>query len=78
MPAMSINFRDFDLSEYREHLRAMSDEQLIREGKQMKWLSGDGSCIRDRLRSNEQLKICRERVANAASEMIGVRNCTDS
>jgi hypothetical protein len=38
----------------------VSDEALIREGKQVRWLSGDGKIVSGMPRAfDEQLKICR-------------------
>jgi hypothetical protein len=36
-----IALQEFDAQKYREFVRTLSDEALIREGKQMRWLSGD-------------------------------------
>jgi len=58
---MSISFRDSDLSEYRKSVQAMSDEELIKEGKKMRWLSGDGKIVSTTPSAfDAQLKICRE------------------
>jgi hypothetical protein len=37
-----IALQEFDAQKYREFVQTLSDEALIREGKQMRWLSGDG------------------------------------
>ena len=56
-----IAFQEFDAQKYREFLRTLSDEALIREGKQMRWLSGDGKIVSTTPSAfDEQLKICRE------------------
>jgi hypothetical protein len=56
-----IAFRGFDPDEYRRHVRTLSDEALIREGKHMRWLSGDGKIVTTTPSAfAEQLKICRE------------------
>jgi hypothetical protein len=58
---MSIAFRDSDLSEYRKSIQSMSDEELIKEGKTMRWLSGDGKIVTTMPSAfDEQLKVCRE------------------
>jgi hypothetical protein len=58
---MSVAFRQFDLDEYRKSVRAMSDEQLLKEGKTMRWLSGDGKIVSTTPSAlDAQLKICRE------------------
>jgi hypothetical protein len=58
---MSIAFRDSDLSEYRKSIQSMSDEELIKEGKTMRWLSGDGKSVTTMPSAfDEQLKVCRE------------------
>ena len=46
---------------YREFVRTLSDEALIKEGKQIRWLSGDGKIVSTTPSVfAEQLKICRE------------------
>ena len=35
-----IALQDFDAQKYREFVRTLSDEALISEGKEMRWLSG--------------------------------------
>ena len=58
---MSFAFRQFDLDEYRKSVQAMSDEQLIKEGKTMKRLSGDGKIVSvTPCAFDEQLRICCE------------------
>jgi hypothetical protein len=55
-----IAFQDFDAQKYREFVRTLSDEALIKEGKQMRWLSGDGKIVTTTLSAfDAQLKICR-------------------
>ena len=55
-----IAFQDFDVEKYREFVRNLSDEALIKEGKQMRWLSGDGKIVTTTPSAfAEQLKICR-------------------
>ena len=44
---MTISFREFDLDEYRLSIQAMTDEQLIQEGKTMRRLSRDGPAFLD-------------------------------
>jgi hypothetical protein len=34
-----------DAQKYREFVRTLSDEALIKEGKQVRWLSGDGKIV---------------------------------
>jgi hypothetical protein len=56
-----IAFQEFDAQKYREFVRTLSDEELIREGKQMRWLSGDGKIVSTTPSAfDAQLKICRE------------------
>jgi hypothetical protein len=56
-----IGFQEFDAKEYREFVRTLSDEALIREGKKMRWLSGDGKIVTTTPSAfAEQLKISRE------------------
>ena len=56
-----IGFQEFDAQKYREFVRTLSDEALIQEGKEMRWLSGDGKIVTTMPRAfDEQLKICRE------------------
>jgi hypothetical protein len=56
-----IAFQEFDTQKYRELVRTLSDKALIKEGKQMRWLSGDGKIVSPFPSVfDEQLKICRE------------------
>jgi hypothetical protein len=56
-----IALQEFDAQKYRELVRTQSDEALIREGKKMRWLSGDGKIVSTIPSAfDEQLKICRE------------------
>jgi hypothetical protein len=56
-----IALQEFDAQKYREFVRTLSDEALIREGKQVRWLSGDGKIVSTTPSAfDEQLKICRE------------------
>jgi hypothetical protein len=56
-----IAIEEFDEAKYREFIRTLSDEELIRTGKQLRWLSGDGKIVSmTRSAFDEQLKICRE------------------
>jgi hypothetical protein len=55
-----IDFQEFDAQKYRDFVRTLSDEALIREGKKMRWLSGDGKIVSTMPSAfDEQLKICR-------------------
>jgi hypothetical protein len=55
-----IGFQEFDAQKYREFVRTLSDEALIKEGKQMRCLSGDGKIVSTTTSAfDEQLKICR-------------------
>jgi len=38
-----IALQEFDAQKYRVFVQTLSDEALIKEGKQVRWLSGDGS-----------------------------------
>ena len=56
-----IALQEFDAQKYREFVRTLSDEALIKEGKQMRWLSGDGKIVTTTPSAfAKQLKICRE------------------
>jgi hypothetical protein len=56
-----IALEEFDAQKYREFLRTLTDEALIKEGKQVRWLSGDGKIVTTMPSAfDEQLKICRE------------------
>jgi hypothetical protein len=56
-----VALQEFDAQKYREFLRTLSDEALIKEGKQMRWLSGDGKIVSTTPSAfYEQLRICRE------------------
>jgi len=53
-----IDFQEFDVQKYREFVRTLSDEALIKEGKQVRWLSGDGKIVSPMPSAfDEQLKI---------------------
>jgi hypothetical protein len=68
-----IAFQEFDAQKYREFLRTLSDESLINEGKQMRWLSGDGKIVSTMPSAfYEQLKDLQGRVSEATSEVIHV------
>jgi hypothetical protein len=55
-----VRVQEFDAQKYREFVRTLSDEALIKEGKQMRWLSGDGKIVSTMPSAfDEQLKICR-------------------
>ena len=56
----SIAFRQFDEDEYRDRVRALSDDDLVKEGKKLRSLvgnvvSGGPPCVFD-----IELRICRE------------------
>jgi hypothetical protein len=54
-----IAFQEFDAQKYREFVQTLSDETLIRGGKQMRWLSGDGKIVSTMPSAfGEQLKSC--------------------
>ena len=56
-----IAFQKFDAQKYREFVRTLSDKELIRKGKQMRWLSDDGKIVSTTPSAfDAQLKICRE------------------
>jgi len=40
-----IALEEFDEQKYRTFVRTISDEALIKEGKQVRWLSGDGKIV---------------------------------
>ena len=54
-----IGFREFSEDEYRKFIRTLSDQELIKAGKQLRMLCGD--VVRaTRTTFDRQLKICRE------------------
>jgi len=56
-----IALQEFDTQKYREFVRTLSDEALIKEGKEPRWLSGDGKIVSTTPNAfYEQLQICRE------------------
>jgi len=56
-----IAFQEFDAQKYREFVRTLSDDALIKEGKKLRWLSGDGKIVSTTPSAfDAQLKICRE------------------
>jgi len=56
-----IAFQEFDAQKYREFVRTLSNEALIREGKQLRRLSGDRKIVSTMpCAFYEQVKICRE------------------
>jgi hypothetical protein len=55
-----IAFQEFDAQKYREFVCTLSDEALIKEGKQIRWLAGDGKIVSTMPSAfDAQLKICR-------------------
>jgi hypothetical protein len=73
----SIAFQEFDAHKYREFVQTLSDEALIREAnavavRRREDRHDDAECVS---RAVENLS---GGMAQAASEMIGVHNCTDS
>jgi hypothetical protein len=55
-----IPLQEFDEQKYRDFVRTLSDEVLIKEGKKMRWLSGDWKIVTTTPSTfAEQLKICR-------------------
>jgi len=56
-----IALQEFDAQKYREFVRTLSDEALIKEGKQLRRLSSDGKIVSTMPSAfDAQLKICRE------------------
>jgi hypothetical protein len=56
-----IALQEFDAQKYREFVQTVSDEALIKEGKQVQWLSGEGKVVSTTPSAfDQQLKICRE------------------
>ena len=56
-----IALEEFDEQKYRNFVRTLSDEALIKEGKQLRRLSGDGKIVSTMPSAfDAQLKICRE------------------
>jgi len=56
-----IAFQEFDAWKHREFVQTLSDEALIKEGKHLRWLSGDGKIVSTMPSVfDERLKICRE------------------
>ena len=56
----SIAFNQFDQDEYRTRVRAMSDEELLRQGKLLRSLVGSVVSAGPPCVFDQQLKICRE------------------
>jgi len=54
----AIFLRGFN--EYRNRARAMPDEDLVKEGKQLHWLSGDGTCEHNSMRVLRVIENCLE------------------
>jgi hypothetical protein len=46
-----IALQEFDEQEYRDFVRTLSDQALIKEGKQVPWLSGKGRIVPDKCRA---------------------------
>jgi len=57
---MPIAIREFDQNEYRRFSQTLSGEELIKIGRQLRWLSGDGKIVTTTPSVFDQLKICRE------------------
>jgi len=56
-----IALQEFDAQKYREFVRTLSDDALIKEGKKLRWLSGDGKIVSTTPSAfDAQLKVCRE------------------
>ena len=56
-----IAFREFDPNEYRRFVQTLSDDELAKAGKQLRFLSGNGKLVTTMpCAFYEQLKICRE------------------
>ena len=56
-----IAFREFDPDEYRRFIQTLSDEELIKTGKRLRFLSGNGKIVTTMpCAFYEQLKICRK------------------
>jgi hypothetical protein len=57
----AIAFREFSEDEYRKFIQTLSDEELIKAGKRLRLLSGNGKIVTTMPWTfYEQLKICRE------------------
>jgi len=76
-----IAFQELDEQKYREFVQTLFDEALIKEGKQVRWLSGNGKIVSTMPSAfDAQLKICREewrrRYSNCSvSEIVQIREC---
>jgi hypothetical protein len=69
----AIALQEFDAQKYREFLRTVSDEELIRERKQVRRLSGDGKIVSTMPSAfDAQLKICREEHRRRNPKMIHI------
>ena len=56
-----IAFREFDPDEYRRFVQTLSDNELVKAGKRLRFLSGNGKIVTTMpCAFYEQLKICRE------------------
>jgi len=40
-----VALREFDAQKYREFVQTLSDDELIKTGKHLRWLSGDGKIV---------------------------------
>jgi hypothetical protein len=56
-----IGFSEFKEDDYRKSLQSKSDEELVRLGKQLRQLSGDGRVVSPTPSTfDQQLRVCRE------------------
>ena len=60
-----IALRQFDEEEYRNRVRSLSDDELIREGKKLRSLCGNVISAGPPCVFDQQLRICRELSAQA-------------
>jgi hypothetical protein len=57
----AIGFREFNDDEYREYVQKLFDDELVKIGKQLRRLSGDGKIVSPIPSTfDKQLKICRD------------------
>ena len=55
----AIGFREFNEDEYRKFVQTLSDDQLVKTGQHLRWLSGDGKIVTTTPSAfDAQLKIC--------------------
>jgi protein involved in ribonucleotide reduction len=65
-----IAFQEFAAQKYREFVQTLSDDAPIEEGKQLRWLSGDGKIVQTTPSVFFSSSNLQGRISAQASEMI--------